>query len=138
VTGIDLVVEALRQVAANPRTRGPLVCVLRADGELDVRMSPDAAPQSPASSFFCAARSALQDASAGAVGLVVPVRTLWGDEHPCSYLDAEALALVAVADCGAAVGLRCPMHLLPLGWVDAYEQLQAFAEPLRYALSAAA
>jgi hypothetical protein len=136
VTGIDLVVGTLQQVAADPRTRGPLVGVLRGDGELDLRLPPDAAPESPAS-FFCTIRAAAHDASARAVGLVVPVRTLWGDEHPCSFLDAEALALVAV-DGVASVGLRCPLHELPLGWTAADEQLEAFAEPLRYALSAAA
>jgi hypothetical protein len=136
VTGIELVVGTLRQVAADPRTRGPLVGVLRGDGEFDLRLPPDAAPESPAS-FFCAIRAAVHDASASAVGLVVPVRTLWGEEHPCSYLDAEALALVAV-DGVASVALRCPLHALPLGWAEAARQLQSFAEPLRYALTAAA
>jgi len=137
MSGIELVVGALRQVAADPRTRGPLVGVLRGDGELDLHVPPPAASQSPAS-FFCAIRGVVQEATASAIGLVLPVRTLWGDEHVCPYPDAEALALVAVEDYGdkvASVGLRCPLHALPLGWTEAHDRLRSFAEPLRYALA---
>lgn len=137
VSEIDVVIGTLQQVAADPRTRGPLLGVLRGDGELDLRLPPDAAPHSP-TSFFCAVRAAVHDAAARAVGLVVPVRTLWGDEHPCSYLDAEALALVAVGESGETVALRCALHELPAGWTEADDALESFAEPLRYALSAAA
>jgi hypothetical protein len=135
--GLELLIGMLRQVAADPRTRGPLVGVLRGDGELDLHVPPDAAPQSPAS-FYCAIRGVVQEATASAIGLVVPVRTLWGDEHICPYPDAEALALVAVEDYGdgvASVGLHCPLHALPLGWTEAHDRLRSFAEPLRYALA---
>ncbi len=137
MSGIELVIGALRQVAADPRTRGPLVGVLRGDGELDLHVPPHAAPQSP-TSFFCAIRGIVQEATPSAIGLVLPVRSLWGDDHVCDYLDAEAFALVAVEDHGdgvMSVGLRCPLHALPLGWTEAHDQLQSFAEPLRYALA---
>src|SRR5581483_148198 len=91
VSGIELVIGTLRQVAADPRTRGPLVGVLRGDGELDLHVPPHAAPQSPAS-FFCAIRGIVQEATPSAIGLVLPVRSLWGDAHVCDYLDAEAFA----------------------------------------------
>ena len=80
----------------------------------------------------------LREADASAVGLVLPVRTLWGEDRVCAYLDAEALILVAVEDLGdgvVSVGLRCPLHELPTGWEEAHERLQSIARPLRHALA---
>jgi hypothetical protein len=136
VDGIELLVSSLRQAVAKPQTRGPLVALLRGDGALDLRVPPDSVLVSP-DVFFCAIRSGAQQAGATAVGFVLPVRTLWGDEHVCSILDAEALALVAVADLGDRVvsaGFRCPLHALPDGWVDAHHKLRSLARPLQYVL----
>lgn len=83
-------------------------------------------------------RAGLREAEASAVGLVLPVRTLWDEERVCAYPDAEALVLVAAADRGdgvASVGLRCPLHALPEGWEEAHERLQSIARPLRLALA---
>jgi fermentation-respiration switch protein FrsA (DUF1100 family) len=80
----------------------------------------------------------LREAEASAVGLVLPVRTIWDEDRVCSYLDAEALALVAVEDRGDAVvsvGMRCALHAMPTGWEDAHERLQPIARPLRLALA---
>jgi hypothetical protein len=80
----------------------------------------------------------LREAEASAVGLVLPVRTIWDEDQVCSYLDAEALILVAVEDLGhgvGSVGLRCPLHELPTGWEDAHAGLQQIARPLRQALA---
>ena len=137
VAELNRVVGALRQTAANPETRGPLVGVVRGDGELDLRMPPASALQSP-QSFFSTIRAGLREADASAVGLVLPVRTISGEEQVCDYLDAEALALVAAEDFGdgvGSVGLRCPLHALPSGWEEAYDSLQSIAKPLRHALA---
>jgi hypothetical protein len=72
---------------------------VRGDGKLDVRIPPASALAS-ASTFFCGVGTALREAEATAAGLLLPVRTLWGEEHVCPYLDAEALALVTVQDFG--------------------------------------
>jgi hypothetical protein len=59
-------------------------------------------------------------------------------ERVCDYLDAEALALVAVEDFGdgvGSVGMRCPLHALPSGWEEAHDRLQSIAKPLRHALA---
>lgn len=137
MTGLRRVVGTLQGTAANPETRGPLVAVLRGDGELDVRIPPPSALGSP-QSFFCMVRAGLRDAEASAVGLVLPIRTLWGEDQVCPYLDAEAFALIAVEDQGTGVtsmGMRCPLHALPHGWEEAHEDLQAIARPLREALA---
>ena len=137
VAELNRVVGVLRQTAANPETRGPLVGVVRGDGELDLRIPPASALQSPRS-FFCMIRAGLRDADASAVGLVLPIRTVWGEELVCDYLDAEALALVAAEDFGdgvGSVGMRCPLHALPSGWEEAHDSLQSIARPLREALA---
>jgi hypothetical protein len=134
---LSRMVATLQRVAADPKTRGPLVGVLREDGELDLRIPPVSALRSPRA-FFCMLRAGLREADATGVGLVVPVRTLWGEERVCAYLDAEAIALVAVEDFGdgvGSVGLRCPLHALPSGWEEAHDDLQAIARPLRQALA---
>lgn len=134
---LNRVVGTLQGAAANRETRGPLVGVVRGDGELDLRVPPASALRSP-SSFFCMVRAGLREADASAVGLVLPVRTVWDEDQVCSYLDAEALILVAVEDTGdgvLSVGLRCPLHALPTGWEEAHERLQPIARPLRHALA---
>jgi hypothetical protein len=131
------VIGTLKAAAANTETRGPLVGVVRGDGELDLRVAPASALRAP-DSFFCMVRSGLRAADASAVGLVLPVRAIWGEDQVCPYLDAEALVLVAVEDTGAgvlSVGLRCPLHALPAGWEEAHERLQPIARPLRHALA---
>jgi hypothetical protein len=83
-------------------------------------------------------RAGLREVGASAVGLVLPVRSVSDEDRVCSYLDAEALVLVAVEDQGdgvASVGLRCPLHALPTGWGEAHERLQPIAQPLRHALA---
>lgn len=111
--------------------------VVRGDGSLDLRIAPDSAVESP-HGFFCVLRAGIRATNGSAAGVVLPVRTLWGEEHVCSYLDAEALAVVAVEDVDngvAGVGLRCALHLLPSGWEDAHDRLQSIAAPLRQALA---
>ena len=137
VTRLERVVGTLQGTAANPETRGPLIAVLRSDGELDVRIPPSSALRSPAA-FFCMVGAGLREAEASVVGLVLPIRTLWGEDQVCPYLDAEALALVAVEDVGTGVqsiGMRCPLHALPTGWEEAHDRLQEIAQPLRHVLA---
>jgi hypothetical protein len=131
------VVAALQGVAANSQTNSAVVGVVRSDGELDLRIPPPSALRS-ASSFFCMLGAGLREAEASAVGVVLPIRTLWGEARVCSYLDAEALALVAVEDFGegvGSVGMSCPLHELPDGWEEAHDRLQSIAKPLRLTLA---
>jgi hypothetical protein len=137
VADVNRVVVTLQRVAAEPVHRGPLLGIVRGDGELDIRVPPTAALRSP-TSFFSTIHSGLREAGASAVGVVLPVRTVQGEERVCDYLDAEALALVAVEDQGngvASVGLRCPLHELPTGWEEAHDRLQSIARPLRLILA---
>jgi hypothetical protein len=134
---LDRLVPTLKHLAADEKTRQRLLGVMRGDGEFDVRIPPAAALAS-ARTFFCGLGAILREAEATAVGIVLPVRTISGDERVCPYLDAEALALVAAQDSGdrvASVGLRCPMHALPAGWEEAHDRLQSLAKPLREALA---
>jgi hypothetical protein len=59
-------------------------------------------------------RAGLREAEASAVGLVLPVRTIWDVVR---------------------VGMRCPLHALPHGWEEAHERFQQIARPLRHALA---
>jgi hypothetical protein len=134
---LDQVVGTLQRACVQPQVEGALLGVVRWDGELDLRIPPAAALQSPRS-FLCMVGAGLRDAAASAVGLVLPVRTVWGEERVCPYLDAEALALVAVEDLGDGVvsaGMICPIHALPTGWEEAQERLQSIARPLRLMLA---
>ena len=127
----------MQRAAAKPEVNGTLLGVVRADGELDLRVPPPSALRS-AGAFFCMVGAGPREAEASAVGLVLPVRTIWGEEQVCSYLDAEALALVAVEDFGdgvGSVGLICPLHKLPTGWQEAHDRLQSIARPLRLTLA---
>lgn len=88
--------------------------------------------------FFFSIRESLREARASSIGVVLPIRTLWGHESVCPYPDAEALALVAAEDVGDgvnSVGQTCPLHALPHGWLEAHERLQSIAGPLRLALA---
>jgi hypothetical protein len=137
VSDLNRVIGTLQHAAAKRETRGPLVAVVRGDGELDIRVPPESVLGSP-NAFFCMVRAGLREADASAVGLVLPVRSVSDEDRVCSYLDAEALVLVAVEDHGdgvASVGLRCPLHALPTGWGEAHELLQPIARPLRHALA---
>jgi hypothetical protein len=134
---LNQVVATLQRAATNPQASGALVGVVRSDGELDLRIPPPSALRS-AGAFFCMVGAGLREAEASAVGLVLPVRTIWGEEQVCSYLDAEALALVAVEDFGdgvGSVGMLCPLHGLPNGWLEAHDRLQSIARPLRLTLA---
>jgi hypothetical protein len=131
------IVAALQQLAADPGRRGPLVAVVSRDGELDVRVPPVSMLESP-DVLMCAVRAGLRAAGAAAVALLLPVRTLWGEDCLCDYLDAEALVLVAVEelrDGVATTGLRCALHALPTGWQEAHEALRWLSAPLRDALA---
>jgi hypothetical protein len=136
MTAINRVVGTLQSVAAAADTRGPVVALVRGDGELDLRIPPASVLRSPRS-FFCMIRAGLREADASSVGLVLPVRTERGEEQVCDYLDAEAFALVAAEDFGervGSVGLLCALHALPSGWTEAHDRLQMIAKPLRDAL----
>jgi hypothetical protein len=134
---LDQVVAALQGVATNSQTNSAVVAVVRSDGQLDLRIPPASALRS-ATSFFCILAAGLREAEASAVGVVLPIRTVWGEACVCSYLDAEALALVAVEDFGdvvGSVGMSCPLHELPDGWEEAHDRLQSIAKPLRLTLA---
>jgi hypothetical protein len=134
---INRVVGTLQRAAADPELRGPLVGVVRGDGEFDLRIPPAHIVRSPAA-LFCALGTGLREAEARAVGIVLPVRAVWDEDRLCEYADAEAVVLVAAEDVGngvVSVGLRCPLHLLPEGWEEAHEKLQGVAAPLRQALA---
>lgn len=127
------IVVTLQRIAAIPAARGPIVVIMDGNGELDVRVPPPTVMRSSAS-FFSLVRAGLRETDARAMGVVLPVRTIWGEECVCDYLDAEALALVAVEDVSgriASVGLHCPIHALPSGWREAHDRLRSIAEPLR-------
>jgi hypothetical protein len=133
MTAINRVIGTLQNVAAAADTRGPVVALVRGNGELDVRIPPASVLRSPRS-FFCMIRAGLREADASSVGVLLPVRTVWDEEQVCDYLDAEAFALVAAEDFGgrvASVGLSCPLHALPSGWTEAHGRLQVIAKPLR-------
>ena len=137
VADVNRVVGTLQRVAGEPARRGPLLGIVREDGELDIRVPPGAALRSP-TPFFSTIQAGLREARATAVGLVLPVRTIHGEERVCDYLDAEALALIAVEDHGdgvASVGMLCPLHALPGGWEEAHDRLQSIARPLRLVLA---
>jgi hypothetical protein len=134
---LDQIVATMQRACVHSEAQGALVGVLRWDGELALRIPPPAALQS-ARSFFCMVGAGLRDAGASAVGLVLPVRTIEGEERLCPYLDAESLALVVVEDYGdgvGSVGLICPLHALPTGWKEAHGRLQSIARPLRLMLA---
>jgi hypothetical protein len=131
------IVAALQQLAADPAKRGPLVAVAGRDGELDIRVPPVPMLESP-DALLSAVRAGLRLAEAAAVAVLLPVRTLWGEDCLCDYLDAEAFVLVAVEelhDGVATTGLRCPIHALPDGWEEAQDALRWLSAPLRDALA---
>jgi hypothetical protein len=137
VKELNRVVGTLQRAADDPRTRGPLVGVVRGDGTLDLRIPPTEVMRSPGS-FLCMIGAGIREAEASAVGVVLPVRTVWGEDRVCDYLDAEALVLVAVEDVGdgvGSVGMRCALHALPAGWEEAHESLRWIASPLRQAVA---
>jgi hypothetical protein len=136
VADINRLIGTLQNVAADAETRGPVVALVRDTGELDVRVPPARVLNSPRA-FFCMIRAGLREADASAVGLLLPVRTVWDEEQVCDYLDAEAFALVAAENFGdrvASVGVRCALHALPSGWAEAHDRLQVIAAPLRQAM----
>jgi hypothetical protein len=137
MAALTRIVAALQQLAADAARRGPLVGVLTRDGELEIRVPPASMLESP-DVLLSAVRSGLRAVEAVAVAVVLPVRTLWGDDCLCDYLDAEALVLVAVEelhDGVATTGLRCALHTLPDGWEEAQESLRWLSTPLREALA---
>ncbi len=137
MAALNQVVATMQRACTTPPAVGALVGIVGSDGELDLRIPPAEALQS-ARSFFCMVGAGLREADASAVGFVLPVRTLWGEESVCPYPDAEALAIVAVEDSRdgvRSVGMICPLHELPAGWRDAPDRLQSIAQPLRFMLA---
>lgn len=128
--GLEGIVSVLRQA------QGPLVAIAAGDGALDVRVPPAELTESPAT-LLCALRTGVRETEATAIGLVLPVRTLWGEDEPCDPLDAEALVLAAASTEGTVAG-RCALHELPDGWSDAHVELRWLTEPLRRAFASAA
>ena len=132
-------VATLQRAAADPETRGPLAGLLHGDGQFDLLIPPAELVRTP-KRLLCALGTGVRETEARAVGIVLPVRTLWGEDAVCDYLDAEAVVLVAAEKFGpglASVGLRCALHELPHGWEEAHADLQEIAAPLRHALAAA-
>jgi hypothetical protein len=137
VPTLNRLIGTLLAGATKPEVQGALVCLARGDGEFDLRIPPKSMLRS-GNTFFCAIRAGIHQSQARAVGVVLPVRSHQAQELVCAYLDAEALALVAVEDHSlgvASVGLRCPLHALPDGWQEAHEHLQSIARPLRLILA---
>jgi hypothetical protein len=137
VGDLGRLVTTLRQVAGDPESRGPLVGLVDASGVVDLRSPPTELACSP-HAFLHVLAIGIREAAALGAGVVLPVRTVWGEDRVCDYLDAEALVLVAVRDYGngvGSVGQRCPLHELPAGWVEAHESLQWLARPLRRAVA---
>jgi hypothetical protein len=133
------VVGTLQQAAADPELRGPLALFVDADGEHDLRMPPRHVFRS-SGAFMCGLRNGIREFNASAVGIVLPVRTLSGKRAVCDYADAEGVILVAAEAVPSGVlsaGMACPLHELPKGWVEAHEELQWLARPLREALASA-
>ena len=131
------VVGALQLTMADRESRGALVAVLSDDGTLEARVPPPEMVQSQ-DWLLCALRAGIREAAASTVGVVLPVRSVWGEDQPCDYLDAEALVVVAaeVVDDGVvSAGIRCAIHELPDGWVEADERLQWLARPIREAVA---
>lgn len=81
-----------------------------------------------------AIQGALSTSGARCVGVLVPVRTLWGELAICPQLDAEALAIVAAetdGDLAASLGISCPIHQLPTGWQKSAAETAWLARALR-------
>jgi hypothetical protein len=137
VEKLNGLVATLKRATTDSDLRGPLVGVVRDDGDLDVRVPPAALVESPRA-FICALRAGIREADASAIGVVLPVRSVWGEDQICDYPDAEALILVAAEDLASgvtSVGLRCAVHALPGGWEEAHDTLQWIARPLRAAIA---
>ena len=127
------VVGALQQTMADRAARGALVAFLGDDGILKASVPPPEMLESPEWLVY-----ALPAAAVSTAAIVLPVRTLWREDVPCDYLDAEALVIVAaevVEDGVLGAGVRCPIHQLPDGWVEAHDDLQWLSRPLRAALA---
>jgi hypothetical protein len=139
VEAIARIVSTLQKAAADPQSRGPLVAFLRGDGTLEL-IVPPAEFVDATTLFLCGLRTGVTETAATAVGVTVPVRTLWGEDQPCHRLDAEAFVVAAAEEMGdgvTSVGIRCAVHELPSGWHEAHESLQWVARPLRHAVAAA-
>jgi hypothetical protein len=137
MAGLTRIVAALQRLAADPKTRSAVLAVVRRDGTLDVRIASSSTAES-ADGVLCVLRAGIREAEAAAAALLLPVRTLWGDDCACDFLDAEAFALVAVEelhDAVVATALRCAMHALPDGWEEAQDRLRWLSEPLREAVA---
>jgi hypothetical protein len=134
---VDRVIGALTELSADRETRGPLVASVDRFGVLEVRIPPKGILGSP-DAFFSALRDGLREVEARAVGLVLPVRRLWGEDRVCDYLDCEALVIAAVEETGPGLvgaGVRCPLHRLPNGWEDALDDVDLIVASLGAALA---
>jgi hypothetical protein len=130
-------VGTLEHAVTDRSLRAPLVGVVTGTGEFDLRKPPPGMHLESAL-FLRAIECGLRSWNACAVGVVLPVRSVDGEDLVCDYLDAEAVVLVAVEDLDGgvgSVGLRCALHELPDGWTEAHEKLQWIARPLRLALA---
>jgi hypothetical protein len=138
-------VEPVRRIAveliaaaANPRSRRPLYAFWPQGDAVPVLRFLDAAVLESTHDFLLGGMAAVQGAvsSSGArcVGVLLPVRTLWGELAVCPELDAEALAIVAAetdGDYASSLGIACALHLLPTGWRRASAETAWLARALR-------
>jgi hypothetical protein len=138
-------VEPVRRIAveliaaaADPRSRKPLYAFWPEGDPVPVLRRLDRATVESTHDFLLggmvAVHGALSAHAARCVGVLLPVRTLWGELAVCPELDAEALAIVAAetdGDLAASVGIACPIHLLPAGWQSATARTAWLARALR-------
>lgn len=141
-SGVRKIAIELLALAASADERRPLFAFRPAGcKELDLHTPPKGVLESTddfLTSGMTAVRGVLEGLGARAAGLLLPVRSLWGDLAVCPYLDAEALVVLAaeaVKGGAASVGIMCPMHLLPTGWHEAHAETNFLAAPLRQAVA---
>ena len=141
----EALVEPVRRIAveliaaaANPRSRRPLYGYWP-DGEpVPALRHLEPATVESTHDFLLggmlSVQSALAASGARCAGVLVPVRTLWGELAVCPQLDAEAMAIVAAelnGDFAASLGITCPIHMLPTGWQKAPAETAWLAAALR-------